>query len=552
MRTQSAISSFVRTVIAAQGVFAPGHLGELTQVVPFELVDDVLARTRSVQVRVRDLPARVGVYFVLALALFADRSYVDVWAVLVNGLQGLAGLGVARPSGQALGQARRRLGPAPVKALFEVLAGPLGGRRTPGVHHRHWRTVAFDGCSSIKAPDVGRVRGWLGSPRRWLGLPGYPTVMLVALVETGTRSLLAATFGPGTSRGNGEVSYAKQLCGRLDASMLVLGDRAYDGNDFLRRVAATGAMFLVRVRSTRSLPVLAVLADGSFLSRIDGSAGDLKVRVIEARVTATDRDGKVIAADSYRLVTTLLDPHADPAPVLVRLYHERWEIESAYYALKHTLLHGRVLRTRHPAGLEQELWAILTVYQILRVAMVEATDAVGADPDRACFTVALNTARDQVAAAAGILPRTDPNGRTEIIGAIGRAVQAHLLAPRRPRVSVRKVKSPVSRYPARPTGDDRPLTSTDVTDIEITIDRPEPRPEPRTDTPHAQGLAPVLALLITAPTRAWHAREIARHLGETNINSIASRLSRWAAKGKILKLGRATYSHKPLTAAEVT
>ncbi|HEX2808810.1 MAG TPA: IS4 family transposase, partial [Kineosporiaceae bacterium] len=415
-------------------MFAPGHLGELTWWVPFELVDDVLVATRSVQTRVRDLPARVGVYFVLALALFADRSYAGVWQVLTAGLQELPGLRVACPSGQALGLARRRVGVAPLKALFEVLAGPLGRPATPGVRYRRWRTVAFDGCSSIKAADGERVRGWLGSPRRWLSLPGYPTVMLVALVETGTRGLLAVVFGSGIGSGNGEISYAQRLCHRLDASMLLLGDRAYDSNDFLRRVTASGAMFLVRAKCTRNLPVLAVLADGSFLSRLDG----LAVRVIEAAITATGPDGQVIAHDCYRLVTTLLDPASDPAPVLVRLYHERWEIESAYYALKHTLLHGRVLRSRGQAELEQELWAILTVYQLLRTAMVEATDAVGADPDRASFTIALNTARNQVTLAAAIMPTIDPatgpQGRIDLIGAIGHAVQANLLGPRRLRI----------------------------------------------------------------------------------------------------------------------
>jgi hypothetical protein len=55
VRAQSVICSFVRTVVVAGGVFAPGHLGELTQLAPFDLVDDVLAATGSVQVRVRDL-----------------------------------------------------------------------------------------------------------------------------------------------------------------------------------------------------------------------------------------------------------------------------------------------------------------------------------------------------------------------------------------------------------------------------------------------------------------------------------------------------------------
>ena len=68
--SESAIVTVSRSVTAAAGVYAPGHLGELTQYLPFELVDDVLSQTKTVQRRLRDLPSRVGVYFVLALMLF--------------------------------------------------------------------------------------------------------------------------------------------------------------------------------------------------------------------------------------------------------------------------------------------------------------------------------------------------------------------------------------------------------------------------------------------------------------------------------------------------
>ncbi|TDD44769.1 transposase, partial [Kribbella antibiotica] len=59
----------------AEGAFAPGHLGELTQHLPFEMVDEALAECRRVQVRVRDLPARVVVYLVVAGCLFPDLGY---------------------------------------------------------------------------------------------------------------------------------------------------------------------------------------------------------------------------------------------------------------------------------------------------------------------------------------------------------------------------------------------------------------------------------------------------------------------------------------------
>lgn len=119
---------------------------------------------------------------------------------------------------------------------------------------------------------------------------------------------------------------------------------------------------------------------------------------------------------------------------MIALYHERWEIESSFLALRHTILKGHVLRSGDPAGLEQELWALLTLYQLLRMAMVTAVETQpGTDPDRASFTTALETAR-------GIHP-TDP---IDPLGAIGRAVLATPLGPRRPDSAPAKSNAPPS------------------------------------------------------------------------------------------------------------
>ena len=115
--------------------------------------------------------------------------------------------------------------------------------------------------------------------------------------------------------------------------MLVLMDRGFDGGDFLAEVAATRAQFLVRLTATRRPPVLGRLPDGSVLSLIGG----VKVRIIEASVTVTCHDGTRYGG-SYRLATTLLDHRAYPAQALTCLYHERWEHEITYLALRHTLL----------------------------------------------------------------------------------------------------------------------------------------------------------------------------------------------------------------------
>ncbi|MEU8928212.1 transposase, partial [Kitasatospora sp. NPDC048545] len=130
---------------------------------------------------------------------------------------------------------------------------------------------------------------------------------------------------------------------------------------------------------------MARCGDGSFLARL----GALTVRVIDAEISIITSQGA--RTGHYRLLTTLTDASAHPARELVRLYHERCEIETAYAELKSTILGGRILRARTPAGVEQEVWALLVTYQALRTAMTDATDSIaGTDPDRAGFTVALS------------------------------------------------------------------------------------------------------------------------------------------------------------------
>jgi hypothetical protein len=466
LRVQSAISSAVvtitKTITVAAGVFAPGHLGELTQVIPFELVDGVLADTRAVQRRLRLLPSRVGAYFVLALGLFPGKGYRGVWAELTAALDGLA---LAVPSPKALRDLRRRVGAAPLKALFETLAGPAAWPRMPGVRFGRYRTVSFDGCKTIKVPDTPRNRAWLGKMNAVNGETGYPVIQLMTLVETGTRALLGAVFG---SPAGGETTWARQLLHLLDQTMLVLLDRGFDAGTFLAAVAATRAQFLVRLTSVRRPPVLRHLPDGSVLSLIGG----VKVRIITASVTVTCHDGTRYGG-VYRLATTLLDHRAYPAEALIRLYHERWQHEITYLALRHTLLTGRVLRSGDPEGLRQEMWALLALYQALRIAITDAIATVpGTDPDRASYQIAVDTAQTLATGACNVL--TGPAG---LAGTIGQAILANLHPPRRPRVCARRIKSPLSRWNKHPPG--KPRTYLRITKISTAIQHRHPQPATR-------------------------------------------------------------------------
>src|SRR5215469_5139151 len=149
--------------------------------------------------------------------MFPHLGYTRVWGKLTAGLAGLDRL---RPSEKALRDLRRRLGPAPLKALFDVVAGPLAQPHTPGVRFAGPRTVAFDGLNSVKVPDTRRNRAWLGKIRHRLGPAGYAALRLMALAETGTRGLLGATVGSVSERD--ELRLARRLLPLLGPGMPVL------------------------------------------------------------------------------------------------------------------------------------------------------------------------------------------------------------------------------------------------------------------------------------------------------------------------------------------
>jgi hypothetical protein len=430
-------------------VFAPGHLGELTQVLDVELVDAVAAETGTVQQRVRLLPTRVVIFFVLALALFEGSGYRQVWGKLVTGLGGPTD---GWPTASALTRARRRVGARPLRLLFDTVCGPVAWPATAQAFWCGLRVVALD-ATSLHVRDSARVRRRYRKRKADTLDWGYPLLRLTALVECGTRALVGAVFGPETD--GGEIAYAGQLLDKLQRGMLLLLDAGYDSWRLLADIGDTGAAWLCRSGAYRSPLILRTLPDGSYLSVL--GYGRLQVRVVEAWLTITYADGTV-RTEQWRLVTSLLDHTRYPAAALVELYHQRWQVETTYFSIKCSILHGRVLRSDRAEDIEQEVYALLTVYQsLVRVITDAVATQPGTDPRRASFTTALETARDQLVAAT----HSAPPPEHLLIGAIGRAVLATLLPTPRHRVKARSRKHTTSKY-ARNAGT-WPATTTTYT-----------------------------------------------------------------------------------------
>jgi hypothetical protein len=318
------------------------------------------------------------------------------------------------PTTAAIGRARLRLGPEPLRALFTRVCRPVAVARTQGAWYRRWRLVAVDG-TVFDVPDTAANAQFFGRPgtSRGQGRSAYPQVRVAALAECGTHAVFAAEVGPLKVH---ESVLAQRLFPVLTKGMLVLADRGFCGLDLWRAAKAGGADLLWRVRSVVVLPVLEALPDGSYLSEIVAKrdhyrrADPERVRVIEYTLGPRGGDGTV-----YRLITTLLDPAQAPAEELAALYAQRWEIENTLDEIKnHQGVPGMVLRSRYPRGVEQEIFAFLLVHHALRDLMHQAALKAGHDPDRISFTRTLRVVRRHVTGQAALSPlATGPVHRPE-------------------------------------------------------------------------------------------------------------------------------------------
>jgi len=383
-------------------------LGVLTRVFPPELVDRVVAEAGRTERRHRLLPARVVVYYVLALALFSQSSYEEVMRMLVDGLSWQAGW--ARrwnvPTKAALFQARRRLGPDPLRALFATVAVPLAERHTNGAWYRDWRLVSIDG-TCVDVADTVANEAEFGRPGsgRGEGVGAFPQVRLVGLAECGTHALIDVAMG---SYRTAEQRLAPDVLGSLGPGMLCLADRGFYSFALWDKAHSTGSELLWRTKANHRLAVDERFDDGSYRSTLyqivkNKRRGEgVPVRVVEYGV---DDPGRPQTESRYRLLTTIVDPAAAPASELAALYPQRWEFETTLDELKtHQRGPRLVLRSKQPDGVRQEVYGYLCVHYAIRWLMhaVAVDNDIG--PDRLSFTRTLRVARRTTASHPGFSP----------------------------------------------------------------------------------------------------------------------------------------------------
>jgi hypothetical protein len=383
----------------------------------------------------RRLPPRIVVWFVVALWLFSRDSYEQV----MRWLQVFTVAGV--PGASTLCMARQRIGPAPLRRLVESVVTLLDESKTPQTHYAGMRLMAVDGFV-LDAPDTPKNAKTFGRPQGGRTPGAFPQVRVLSLCEVGTHVFWRSQVKP---IGCSEQTMASGVLRHLEKDMLLLWDRGFLSYALLGRTLAAGGHLLARIKKNAVFEPVGHLRDGSFLAvlyppkstRRKDRSGRL-VRIIEYTFHDPTRKG---SGERHRLLTTLLDAKAHPARRLIPLYHERWEEELAIDELKTHLRDRMVLRSQTPAGVVQEVYALLLAHFIVRKLAFDAAKKADCAPREISFVDTLKIIRCRLAEA----PRNARNLPKWYENLVQEASKKRLPS-RRNRINPRVIKRKMSKW----------------------------------------------------------------------------------------------------------
>ncbi len=425
----------------------------LAQVYPPEAIERCVGQSQPWASKVRRVRQRrmlALVLFVIGMALWSRLSQRQVWDKLVGKLSALH---PAEPqsglSASALSGRRKAVGSQGLQALLheccQVLAQP---QTMPSAFFGRYRLMAIDG-TLFNTADTAANEAAFGRSSNQYGKGAYPQVRAVLLAECGSHAVVELEID---RYDVSEVHGAHRLLDELGPDTLLLVDAGIISGGFLeharqRQIHVLGAL---EAGVWEHLPGQRRLADGSVLVWVPptrpGQAlypvqHGLWVRILSYQVT-DERLGE--PGQVYRLVTTLLNPRVAPALELIGLYHERWEVELVIDEIKtHERVQRKVLRSKTPQGVRQELYGIFLAHYAVRALMAQAAVQAELDPDRLSFTQGLFVLTETLDLALLL----EPEQATEPLLRRMRLQMVRLLLPvRRLRINRREVKQVYNKY----------------------------------------------------------------------------------------------------------
>ena len=425
----------------------------LQEVYPKEVIERCVQHSEpwsSKARRVRLSTVLSLVLFVIAMALWSRRNQCQVWQSLVGKL---GDLHPTEPEGAisdaGLSGRRHALGSQGLQALMRERCQPIAQQEgMPAAFFGRYRLMAIDG-TLFNTPDTAANALAFGRSRNQYGPGAYPQVRCVLLAECGSHAVVGLSID---RYDVSEVHGAHRLLEEVGPNMLVMVDAGITSGGFLEHARKQKAHVLgaleagvwEQVRNPRRL------ADGSVLAWVGptrpGQAHyplrqGMWVRILSYRVT-DERLGE--PGQVYRLVTTLLNARVAPALELIALYHERWEVELVLDEIKtHQRAGRKVLRSKTPEGVRQELYGIYLAHYAVRHLLAQAAVQAELDPDRLSFSEGLFELTEMISLALTLEPE---EATAPLLSRLRHKMARHVLPARRLRINRREVKQIYTKY----------------------------------------------------------------------------------------------------------
>lgn len=456
--------------LGAEG-WLPDHvrLGGLEEYLGDGVVEQVVAAsapapTRPERKRLVSLP--LVARLVMAMTLMPNASYVEAFAQLVGVLSRLPWAHDWQlPQSTVVTAWRRRLGVAPMKALFARIAGHLAAATEPDALWHGLRVATLDGCQ-VKVPDSAANRAAFGSSGTADDSAAFPMVRIVLAVARAGRALLAATVDASSV---GEAPLTARLVAAhpdlFTPNDVYVCDRNFFSIDLVEAMhrRGAGAHLVMRMKAGVRLPVVQRLTDGDYLSWIrTPDKRMLTVRVVEYDVIKADGT----LSELFCLLTTLTDQQRYSKQDIAGLYSQRWSAAETTIGENKTTItdagpsRGPILRSESSDLVLQEIWAWLAATQLVRRAAHTAAVAGNVTTDEISFTTVRREAirsmnQSQVTATTPATARTRATDRAHrhiltnkiITGRDRHSPRQQKWRPRFPHTATTK---PTSRGPLTP------------------------------------------------------------------------------------------------------
>ena len=429
----------------------------LGEVYPREVIERCVQQSEPWNTKVRRVRLSTVlslVLFVIAMALWSRRNQCQVWNSLVGKLSDLH---PAEPNSAIsdLGLSGRRtvLGSQGLQMLMQERCRLLGTPQDmPSAFFGRYRLMAIDG-TLFHLPDTKANAVAFGRSSNQYGPGAYPQVKCVLLAECGSHAVVGLEMD---RYDVSEVHGAYRLLSQIGPDMLVLVDAGLISGAFIEQVRQRRAHVLgaLEAGAWEQPKTARRLADGSVLAWVMPSHSGryrqqrgMWVRIISYRVTdaRVGEPGKI-----YRLVTTLLNPRVAPASTLITLYHERWEMELVIDEIKtHERGQRKVLRSKTPEGVRQELFGIYLAHYAVRALLAQASIEAALDPDRLSFSEGLFELTEMLSLALTVEPE---EALEPLLARLRHKLARHVVPPRRLRISRREIKQIYHKYKPKKRG----------------------------------------------------------------------------------------------------